>query len=364
MRIAYLCLQGTSPGQGSYTHVREIVRDLQARGYVVTLYEPKYLSAKDRPGPVGRLVRMVLPIVRAITALPTSDVLYVRSHFAALPVILVAAMFRRPVVQELNGPYEDLFAAWPGTNRIARLLYMGMRLQLRLATRVIAVTPELASLADREGKRSDTTVIGNGVDADRFFPRPSGALPVSPPRAIFVGVLASYQGVEEMLAATDEPAWPSDVRLTIAGSGPLTDLVTDRAASSARIEYLGSVPFTRVPDLLRWSSVALCIQSSSPRNTVSGLSPIKLFEAMASGIPLIVADVGGVAEFVRATGCGLVVPTADPAAIARAVRTLAEDPGLAEDLGRHGRDAAVAEHTWHARAQATGIVIQAAVENP
>ncbi|MBA2253917.1 MAG: glycosyltransferase family 4 protein [Chloroflexi bacterium] len=333
---------------------------LRALGHDVRLYEPRYSSAAKRPGPIGRLVKMVGPLLRTIAALRVTDVLYVRSHFAAMPAVLIAVATRTPIVQELNGPTDDMFMAWPRARRISRLLSAGTKVQLRLADKVIAVTPELAGFVDREAARSDTTVIANGVDTERFFPRPPGSSPPEPRRAVFVGVLAPWQGIEDMLSATSEPEWPQDLTLTIAGGGPLSDLVVAKAATSSLIDYRGTVPFNEVPGLLRGSVVALCIQSSVPRNSSSGLSPIKLFEAIASGLPVVVADVGGLSEFVRQLGCGLVVPVSDPVAIARAVRRLIDDPEFAQTLGSRGREAAVASHTWLARAEATAAVIRAA----
>jgi glycosyltransferase involved in cell wall biosynthesis len=89
--------------------------------------------------------------------------------------------------------------------------------------------------------------------------------------------------------------------------------------------------------------------------------PLKMFEALACGTPVIVSDLGGQAEFVRATGCGLVVPIADPERLAEAVATLARDPAMARGLGDNGARIVSAEHSWEARAAEVARVVEAAI---
>jgi len=67
-------------------------------------------------------------------------------------------------------------------------------------------------------------------------------------------------------------------------------------------------------------------------------------------VPVIVSDFPGQADLVRSTGCGLIVPPGDPNALAGAVSEIIGDPALRASMGRRGRDAAVAEHSWDLRA--------------
>jgi glycosyltransferase involved in cell wall biosynthesis len=92
-----------------------------------------------------------------------------------------------------------------------------------------------------------------------------------------------------------------------------------------------------------------------------GVMPLKMFEALACGTPVIVTDLRGQAEFVRAADCGLVVPIADPAGLAAAVARLAGDPELASALGDKGARIVAAEHSWEARAGEVARVVEAAI---
>jgi glycosyltransferase involved in cell wall biosynthesis len=65
-----------------------------------------------------------------------------------------------------------------------------------------------------------------------------------------------------------------------------------------------------------------------------------LLEAMALGVPVVVTDVGAMAEVVRQAGCGIVVPPDDELALADALGKVLSDPALRDRLGRAGRAAA------------------------
>jgi glycosyltransferase involved in cell wall biosynthesis len=133
------------------------------------------------------------------------------------------------------------------------------------------------------------------------------------------------------------------------------------------------VPFADVPSLLAGASASLVATTASrsfaapetlsePGWAKPGFSPVKLYESMASAVPLVVTDVPGQAEVVRAAGAGLVVPAADAEAMASAVADLVRDPEKARSMGERGRIAVLREHSWQARAAATEAVIVEAMD--
>src|SRR4051812_11193686 len=103
-RISYLCLEGIVEGQGPFTHVNEIVAGLRDRGWEVELFAST-TPLKRTPGSVlGNYFRLQ---ARMALRLYRSDMIYVRSHFAALPIVLLARLLCVPVAQEVNGTFED-----------------------------------------------------------------------------------------------------------------------------------------------------------------------------------------------------------------------------------------------------------------
>ena len=218
-RLAYLCLQATREGQASHAHVHEIIKGLRKRGWAVDLFEPAYAGLAPAPDPVWRVLEFVR-VQLALWGRKKTDVLYVRLHFAGWPTALLARLRDIRVVQEVNGPYEDLFIAWPWTRRLAGLFCWLMRSQLRWADAVVAVTPQLAEWAKAQGARS-VYVIPNGANTEMFRPdaEPDSALKLPRTYVVFFGALAPWQGIDTMLAAVQDPSWPQEVQLVIVGDG-------------------------------------------------------------------------------------------------------------------------------------------------
>jgi glycosyltransferase involved in cell wall biosynthesis len=160
-----------------------------------------------------------------------------------------------------------------------------------------------------------------------------------------------------MLRAVRLPQWPSGVTLTIAGDGALRE-ACERADDGTTIRYVGVVPHDRVADLLGGSIASLCVQTPTSGRGEVGCSPIKLYEGLASGRPVVASDLPGVGEVVRDARCGIVVPPGDAPHLAEAVARLSRDKGMATEMGRRGREAVIHEHSWAARASATESFIE------
>lgn len=357
MRLLYVCLQATREGQASFAHVHEIIRGLEDRGWAVRLFQPGYASSRRRVGVVRRLLAFLVVQLRASGSLPWCDVVYVRCHFGSLLVSFLAWVARVPVVQEVNGPYADAFIAWPGLRWVRWLVIGSMKLQLKLARGVIVVTPGLGTWVDQEIGRSDVCVVPNGANVDVFNPGAAVRDSSERPYAIFFGALAAWQGVPIMIAAASDPSWPREVDLLIVGEGVELDGLRAASDENPRLRVVGAKPYLEMPGLIAGAMVGL-VPATDLRNRAStGLSPLKLYETLACGVPCIVSDFPGQAELIREGGCGMVVPPGDPGALAAAVRRIWESPAEAERMGAAARQLIVAHHSWDARADATARLL-------
>lgn len=354
-RVVYVCLHPSSPGQAAATHVDNIVENLRALGWEVTVH--RALQAVPT-GVLGRLVRWLTVQARAVTSLAGSDVVYVRSHPAAILTVAAARLLGIPTVQEVNGPDEDYFLAWPSLRRIPWVVTGPVRWQLRAAQAVVAVTDGLRAWVEERTGRPAVWVVPNGVDVERFRAA-RAAEETAPPYVAFVGALAPWQGIQLLLAATRHSNWPADVSLVIAGDGSHRDLVETAASESAgRIRWLGAVPHRDVPALLAGSEAAV-VTSQDRHGT--GVSPLKLYEAMAAGVAIVVPEVAGAAGTVRTEGCGIVVPADDAGALADAVGRLHADAAMRKQMGARGRRAAIERHSWAHRAHETARILEVVV---
>lgn len=367
-RLAYLCLQATREGQASYAHVHEIIKGLRRRGWHVELFEPSYAGSKKVAPPFRRL----LEFLRVQTLLwrrareERVDALYIRWHFASYPTALWARWRGIPVVQEVNGPYEDLFIAWPWTRRLSWLFILLMRSQLRMADAVITVTPQLASWVQKEADHSRVYVVPNGANTELFRPGaeldPALQVPAYP-YVIFFGALAPWQGIQTMLKALEHPAWPEPVHLMIVGDGVERASVEEVASQTKRLVYLGPQPYSRMPGLIANAIAGLSPQNNKGQRASTGLFPLKLFETLACGVPVIVTDFPGMADLVRENRCGLVIPSDDPASLAQAVDYLYKHPEERRAMGLRGRKLVESEHSWDHRAALTEYVLEEVARN-
>jgi len=97
------------------------------------------------------------------------------------------------------------------------------------------------------------------------------------------------------------------------------------------------------------ASADVCVAPfSSKRNELIGISPIKLFEYLAAGRPIVASDVAGVREIVEDAGV-LVAPDSAPL-LASAIKQLIDDPARMANLGRRASDLAKA-NSWASRAR-------------
>jgi glycosyltransferase involved in cell wall biosynthesis len=361
LRIAYLCLQATTSGQASYAHVHEIIKGLRQAGAVVDLYEPSYAGA-DAPGATGRLAEFNRVQSRLISRLVEYDVLYVRGHALAWRASRAARTRGVPVIQECNGMVDDFVIAWPSARMFSGLIRYLTLTQFEHSTELIAGSAGLAGWLEREVGRT-ARVIPNGANAELFRPSPRPGMPLPEAYVVFFGSLAPWQGISTSLRAISDSAWPDGVSLVIAGTGSLESEVRQAAAEGGgRIVYLGHVPYRELAPVVA-NSVCSLVNKEQPEFEAAGISPLKLYESMACGVPVIATDkMPGLTEIVQDQSAGLIVPQGDPGELARAVAELATAPELRGEMGRSGRTYVEQECTWEARAAETARVIGLALE--
>ncbi len=357
-RLAYFSAQAVVEGQDTWAAVFEIVRPIERLGWHVDVYRPEYAET-DAPGLWRRLAR-ILAVQRGLArSLRSYDALYVRVHPLAWPIAMRAHRLGVPVVQESNGSWDDAFMAWPAMRRLRKLVIALQRAQYRRADAVIAVSEGLARWIERETGRSDVVVSPNGANNELF--RPDAArLPGMPDRYVaFFGQFAPWQGIPTLLEAVRRPEWPAGVSLVLAGDGALKPDVERAAALDGRVRYLGLLPYASVPGLVA-NALASFVLTYAPER--AGYSPLKLYESMACGVPVVCTDTPGQAEYVRAEKAGVIVPPGDPAAVARAVTMIVADPAAAREMGARGRAAVEARYSWSVRARERLSVIESVLK--
>jgi glycosyltransferase involved in cell wall biosynthesis len=169
----------------------------------------------------------------------------------------------------------------------------------------------------------------------------------APFHVLFVGKLIPLHGLPAILEAA---RLLPDVPFVVAGDGQLAPLLSDRPANVRHVPW---IDYAALPDAYRRAGCALGIFGTGEK--AACVIPNKVFQALACGRPVVTADTPGARELLTHEADALLVPPGDGAAIAGAVRRLAEDGSLAERLGAAGRatyEARASEPVLGARWQA------------
>lgn len=353
--LAYLTIQATHEGQAAHAHVHEVVQYMRDAGWEITLFQPHRNTGK-KVGAVRRCLDALWLQGSLARRARSYDAIYIRNHPLAFPTAVLARTFGIPIVHECNGPYEDMFQSWPATRRLRGILKTLQRVQYRWASTNISVTPGLQDWINEETNRDDTVCIPNGARVDKF--RPALQHPSFLPRkyALFFGALSPWQGLGTLLQAVESTEWPDDIALVIAGDGTLRRSVEAAARTNPQILYVGQTPYREIPAIIANAVVSIIVKDGA-QHSKAGLSPLKLYESAACGRPLIVSDMPGLREPVESFQLGMVVPVRDPAAVARAVKRLADGPHAAKAMGDRARSFAVKNHSWQAVANMTSEVL-------
>lgn len=354
LRIVYLTLEATRRGQAAHTHVHEIVAGLRRLGASVELIEPRH-SAQASPAHPAMRAAAFLPLqVRAARKLAGADLLYLRAHPFALPIDRIARLRSVPVVHEINGRPADLSITYPWLKPVAGAVSALQRVQYRTASGLVAVTPELVAWARREsGGRPSVALIVNAANTEVFHPAAPGGPRIEGSYVVFFGGLVRWHGIATILAAAAHREWPADMGLVIAGSGLESAKVREAAQRLPHVTYLGFIPQPEVAGVAARASACLVATEDVGDLAAGGLAPLKLFESLAAGRPVVATDLPFQAALVRDNGVGIVVPPGDPEALARAVARIAADPDSARNMGERARRLAMDRHSWPARAADT-----------
>ncbi|GAB4564154.1 MAG: glycosyltransferase family 1 protein [Haliangiales bacterium] len=310
--------------------------------------------------------------------LATPRLLQVRNYALTIePRRLLALVDRlQPDLIEAGGPYTDpiiarairrryggvLIGFWHTHYPSAYLDFYGSRLSPRLGRLLERIGWRLARASyglydaiivaadciiddlDRAGLRR-VIQCPLGIDVDAFHPRhadPALRARVGAserPLVFFPHRFLAEKGIRELVAAVPRVAAATGAVFAFAGHGPEIDLVANLCQRRPDCHHLGFIETNE--ELAAWFASSDLGYGLSAWETF-GFSVV---EAMASGLPLVVADRGAANDWITRAGCGLTVPHGDVDALAAATVALLQRPDRAE-VGMRGREYAVAHFTW------------------
>jgi len=162
----------------------------------------------------------------------------------------------------------------------------------------------------------------------------------------YVGVISKPRGIEEIVSALEIVNLESDLHLSLAGYFS-PDKLRSSVANSEGWKYVsfhGFASRAEVMEILCTSRAGLLLLHPLANHVDS--QPVKMFEYMAAGIPIIASDFPLWREIISGVGCGILVDPLDVEAIAAAMKWVLDNPSLAEEMGNRGRVAAQSKYNW------------------
>ena len=188
-----------------------------------------------------------------------------------------------------------------------------------------------------------THLVRNFPIADSFRLHQPTAYPLRKKRLIHVGSLSRVRGLFEMLQAASIAAKETDFEFYMGGKFAPPQLEQE-VVSSYPVNFAGWVSYAGLVDLLFDSRVGIIIPHPIERYKTN--YPVKLFEFMAAGLPVIASKEGESASFVIEAQCGILVDPLDITEISEAILWLFNHPVEAEEMGKRGQQLIFNKYNW------------------
>ena len=394
MKLLYLCLDPGIPFagvKGASVHLREITSALARAGHRVTTVVARIggrapagvhelprresdfwrAGAAWAPPGLGGEVRSLgdnLALDALLESLPDPafDLVLERSSLMGFGGLAWARARGIPFVLEANAPLVEeakahrVLALEPLARAVERYLFTE-------AHHVLAVSQALADHIRNLAPEASVSVLPNGVDPDLFGDEASTpavrARLCGPGEFLvgFIGSLKPWHGTGSLVESLRMVPPACRFRLAIVGDGPERDRLFRRAAQMGladRVVFTGPVTHEQVPALLGAMDALV-----APYPELPGFyfSPLKVFEYMMSGRPIVASRIGQVSAVLRDDETALLVKPGSKLELAAALTKLWAEPQLGRRLAHAARDEAREKHSWAARVRTLEPILAALV---
>lgn len=296
------------------------------------------------------------------------DLVY-RRHTLFSSDYFLARLLRVPSIKEVNGIIADeAKLAHTGDKFSLRVMNRIEQCNLPKANRIIVVTSKLKEVLHNDYKipEDKIVVIPNGANIDLFKPmaaikaREKLGLNQNNNYICFVGSFRQWQGVEYLVQSA--PFILKEIpntKFLIIGDGMMKEELINLAEEtgvSDKFIFTGVVPYKEVPKYINASDV--CAVPKTPLK--SGYSPLKLYEYMACGKPVVASNLPGF-EILEQNNAGILVEPENPEELAKAIVRLLTNEELREQMGENGRRYVVENQSWEIMAKKVAEVCESAV---
>lgn len=373
MKIFYITQADLTKSFGATRHITELCNSLtKIPGVSLRLFVPRFRKGIN-PSldiPVTYVPTINIPSVKQVifqTFLffyllyylfkERPRIIYSRQgHFTITPIIF-ARLFARVHLTEINGIIQEEMRLNRNSSFQISTAVALEKINYHFTDKIITVNEgiknKLVELFRIPPNKIE--VIPNGVSVTRFYPIPKDEARVklgwAPSDLVigFVGQFMPWRGLEYLIQSLPhiQRVIP-DLKCVLCGTGLMENQLkqlSQKLGLDSIVKFVGFVP----PDEVVWyiNAFDLAVVSLfSPYGQSVGSSPLKLYEYLACGKPVISADVPGVQEIIQEHKVGVIVRDAQPQKIADAVINILRDKAIREQMAQNARQAAVRYYSW------------------
>jgi glycosyltransferase involved in cell wall biosynthesis len=282
-----------------------------------------------------------------------------RGYETALVALALGRKYDIPVVYEVRGFFEALWTSDPRWAERGELFERRKEIEdscFRESAAVVTLSEGMRAEIHSRGVPAEKVVaVPNGVDPSAFSPRARNEDLV---RELglegfftfgYISNLDHYREGHELLVQAAAALRDRGVRAKclIVGEGKRRDMLEQLAKDSGvedLVLFTGKVPHTAVLDY--YALLDAFVIPRVPERAARLVTPLKPFEAMACGIPLVVSELEALTEIIGGDRRGRSFPPGDAGALADVLQELAETPGRADELARCALEWVRSERDW------------------
>jgi starch synthase len=374
MKVLYVASDQTIPGEtGGSVHVHEVSSELAKRGHTIDTVVLDRGERPEVPGERGYRIHRIdwwpphrffrfrarARITDLIDRLKP-DVVMERYYNFGGEGVVAAERARIPSLLEVNSPIVDHRGSWKARLDAAMVFRPMRRYRERLVRSASALISPLREIVPRFA-HAKTHVVTWGANVEAFHPgkrsearRASWGASASACVVLFSGSHRPWHGVHTLLNAARALRSRQDVLFVLAGGDH------QGAATDFNGRFLGRVPYAEMPEVTASADVSVAPYDRSLLPSLElGFfwSPLKIFEALSSGVPTVTLDIPPLNQIVRAGEEGVFFRENDPADLARVLSDLAGDPVRRLSMAKRARDRAPI-FSWAAHAEQLESILE------
>lgn len=374
MRIIYMLSEDLNRTGSGIVHFMAVARGLQKLGHAVCILGPRYHWKMRKPENVngyyipvpGRnvfsffLFQLVAALIFPFICVRfRPNVILIRGGMGiGFVVHMIARLCRVKVVLEVNGiPWSELiahgFSKWQ-----AKINKLFMVVECRSANRIISVTSSIKEEVVRVSGISPekVTVIHNGADPNEFDRnnRASKRLEMSiqPDKLVvgFIGDFSPWHGSKEIIESTlyISPEIKEKIIYLMVGHGEgwheAKQIVIDKGLEDI-VRLPGRASRAQVADYLSVFDIGMLINSGWKEAKISG-SPLKFWEYLAAGLPVIVSEDVSLTPIVQSENMGIVLTESSPQNIADSIKEIYYRRNEFAEIGKRNRKLVNEKYSW------------------